>query len=504
MHRLWNFGFRCLATRRCLHIASALKFPSEIKMPALSPTMTDGSIVKWGKKEGEEFAAGDVLCEVQTDKAVVALEAEDDGTLAKIIVPANVPGIKIGDLIAIVANSGEDWKEVAASAPATVQPGAAKPAAQAAPAAAPSAPPPSGSPAPSGSPTSRPEFMGPAVRLLLEKHHLDISKIPASGPRGQLLKGDVLDYIGKMPAGTAEPAAPKETAEQPQPFVPSVVAAESQAPFTDIPLTNMRQVIAKRLSKSKMTIPHEYVTGEAWLDRLMELRRDLKAKGGLKLSVNDMLIKACALGLRMVPELNATCDEATNMVIIQPSVDICMAVATPAGLITPILFNADRTPITKLSERASALAKKARDGKLQPHEFQGGTFTISNLGMFKIREFTAIINQPQVAILAVGTSRPRAMFTRPLPNDEDEAVCFSTSMNFTLSIDTRFVEEAAAGYFLSRVSHLLGHPHMLLEDDPVAISVLNSTKADSFDSMLLDLNVRPPPPPPMPQKAKRG
>jgi pyruvate dehydrogenase E2 component (dihydrolipoamide acetyltransferase) len=310
------------------------------------------------------------------------------------------------------------------------------------------------------------------------------------------LKGDVLDYITKTPAQPTHPPTVQVAAEQAQRPTAAPTATPVQGKFTDISLSNMRQVIAKRLSKSKTTIPHEYIRGEAWLDELMELRRDLKARAGLKLSVNDMLIKACALGLRMAPELNATCDEATNMVIIQPNVDISMAVATPAGLITPILFNADRTPITKLSARASVLAKKARDGKLQPHEFQGGTFTVSNLGMFKIREFTAIINQPQVAILAVGAGRPRALSSYAAETDGDEVVRFSNSLTFTLSIDSRFVEETAAGHFISRVSHLLSHPEMLLYDDPVAVAAMKTTKADQFDSMMLELSVRPPPPPP--------
>ncbi|VDP91067.1 unnamed protein product [Echinostoma caproni] len=217
----------------------------------------------------------------------------------------------------------------------------------------------------------------------------------------------------------------------------------------DIPLTNMRQTIAKRLTFSKSSIPHTYVRGVASLDRVMALRKDLKSRTGLKVSVNDMIVKAC-----MVPEMNAT--------LLHNTVDISMAVATPAGLITPILRNADTTPISELSKMAVALAKKARDGKLQPHEFQGGSFTISNLGMFGISEFTAVINPPQVAIVAVGTGRPKAVSF-----DAQNRVLFSNHVTLTLSVDSRFVSEVVAGRFLSRVSQLLSeHPHLLLSDDP--------------------------------------
>ncbi|KAF8566502.1 hypothetical protein P879_09306 [Paragonimus westermani] len=287
--------------KRSMYVGRILNVPVRVKMPSLSPTMTEGSIVKWNKKEGEDVSSGDVLCEVQTDKAVVALECEEDGVLAKIIVAENTPNIQVGDLIAIIANPDEDWKKIAASelaAQTVPSPDQSKPKA---------------SPAESISPVSHarpaettlsaeagarpPSTVGPAVRLLLQSHGLNATNIPASGPRGQLLKGDVLSYLAAHPSVTATPAPLTQT---PVTTTPSPVITSSSAPtFTDIPISNIRQVISKRLTQSKSTIPHAYVRAVAKMDKVMQLRKALKSHTGLKVSINDMIIKSCALGLRV-------------------------------------------------------------------------------------------------------------------------------------------------------------------------------------------------------------
>ncbi|TGZ75142.1 hypothetical protein CRM22_000543 [Opisthorchis felineus] len=473
---LFKVGLR----QRYLHICRVSASPFQVKMPSLSPTMEDGSIAQWTKKEGDSVSVGDVLCEVQTDKAVVALESEEDGILAKILVPEKMPNVKVGAFIAVIATSDEDWKEVAASA-ATLSPTTQQPKISAPPPPAVETAPKVLQPDVAASAPRDSSRIGPAVRLLLQSHGLDGAAIPASGPHGTLLKEDVLSYLTTQPSGSQAPSS-----EQ---VVVAVPSGSTPALFTDIPLTTMRMTIAKRLTQSKTTIPHGFVRSVASLDKIMDMRKQLKDRAGLKISVNDMIIKATALGLRLVPELNALADPANNSCRTQPSVDICMAVATPAGLITPILQNVDRTPVTQLSVMATNLAKRARDGKLQLHEFQGGSFTISNLGMFGIREFTAIINPPQVAIMAVGSGFPKPVDTSPtLPNK----VLFSNQMSMTLSIDSRFVDQSTAGRFLSYVSRLLSeHPEILLADDPVATAALRTDSGnvfDEFDMLLLSLS----------------
>lgn len=468
---------RVAPRQRYLHICRVSASPFQVKMPSLSPTMEDGSIAQWTKKEGDSVSVGDVLCEVQTDKAVVALESEEDGILAKILVPEKVPNVKVGTFIAVIATSDEDWKEVAASA-ATLSATTQQPKVSVSPSAAVGTAPKVLQPDVAARDPSR---IGPAVRLLLQSHGLGGAAIPASGPHGTLLKEDVLSYLTTQPSGPQTPSS--------APVVVAVTPGSTPALFTDIPLTNMRMTIAKRLTQSKTTIPHGFVRSVASLDKIMDMRKQMKDRAGLKISVNDMIIKATALGLRLVPELNAIADPANNSCRTQSSVDICMAVATPAGLITPILQNVDRTPVTQLSVMATNLAKRARDGKLQLHEFQGGSFTISNLGMFGIREFTAIINPPQVAIMAVGSGFPKPVDTSPtLPNK----VLFSNQMSMTLSIDSRFVDQSTAGRFLSYVSRLLSeHPELLLADDPVATAALRTGSGnvfDEFDMLLLSLS----------------
>ncbi|KAF7258850.1 hypothetical protein EG68_03271, partial [Paragonimus skrjabini miyazakii] len=299
---------------------------------------------------------------------------------------------------------------------------------------------------------------------------------------------DVLSYLAAHPIVTATQAPVTQT---PVTTIPSAVTSSSApSAFTDIPISNIRQVIAKRLTQSKSTIPHAYVRSVAKMDKVMQLRKKLNSHTGLKVSINDVIIKSCALGLRLVPELNAVSDATNRVRILQPRVDICMAVATPTGLITPILRDVDQVPITQLSLMATSLAKKAREGKLQPHEFQGGSFTISNLGMFGIREFTAIINPPQVAILAVGSGLPKASLRQ---SGSSTQLFFSNHMTMTLSIDSRYVDEVVAGRFLSHVSKLLSDfPELLFADDPTAKAAVNGdhlSTPDDFETLMLSRNV---------------
>nr|CAH8868754.1 unnamed protein product [Trichobilharzia regenti] len=468
-------------------------------MPSLSPTMSEGSIVNWLKKEGDEVLAGDALCEVQTDKAVMTFESDDDGILAKILVSAGSPNVSVGTAIAILANTDENWQEVAVNASAAA---AALPQQTAS---ASSSSPVQASEIPTTHQSTRSTSIGPAVRLLLQSHSLDGSQIPSTGPHGRLLKGDVLSYVAnnKMmkPVESIQGKLSQDTSVG---GVGASVAAVQSASFTDIPLTNMRQVIAQRLTESKSSIPHEYIRTIACLDNLNDLRRKIKMNYGIKLSINDFIIKACALGLRLVPDLNAIYDSQTESPIYLRSVDISMAVATSTGLITPILHSTDTLTISDISKLSKQLAKKARDGRLQPNEFQGGSFTISNLGMYGIREFTAIVNLPQVAILAVGTGLPEANNNPPISTptiDSIKEINFSTNITLTLSVDSRCVgvdsptttTTMSAGRFLRYVSHLLTeHPQLLIHDDPIyglleknKINNIQSSELDEFDTMMM-------------------
>ncbi|CAH8868533.1 unnamed protein product [Trichobilharzia szidati] len=481
--------------RNCIHTSRGIRFPVQLKMPSLSPTMNEGSIVNWLKKEGDEVLAGDALCEVQTDKAVMTFESDEDGILAKILVSAGSPNVTVGSTIAILASADENWQEIAANASASAAATTPK-------AALPQQTQSSSSPVQASEiPTTqspRSTSMGPAVRLLLQSHSLDGSQIPSTGPHGRLLKGDVLSYVANNKMKPAEPIQGKLSQQTSVGGIGVAVGAVQSASFTDIPLTNMRKVIAQRLTESKSSIPHEYIRTIACLDNLNELRRKIKTDFGIKLSINDFIIKACALGLRLVPDLNAIYDPQTESPIYLRSVDISMAVATNTGLITPILHSTDTLTISDISKLSKQLAKKARDGRLQPSEFQGGSFTISNLGMYGIREFTAIVNLPQVAILAVGTGLPEASTPIPTPPiDSMKGINFSTNITLTLSVDSRCVgvntaTETCAGRFLRYVSHLLTeHPQLLIHDDPICGLLeknktdIQSSELDEFDTMML-------------------
>jgi len=444
---------------------------TEVKMPALSPTMSEGTIVKWCFKEGEKISAGDVLCEIQTDKAVVSMEVDDDCVLAKILVPEGTEGVKIGSLIAMTVDEGEDWQDVQIPA----QTATADDSSASAP------PPPQASPAPS-SVAATPSVgvvevphvhvpgVGPATNLLLTQYGINPSDIEASGPKG-LTKNDVVSHIqskGLKPldlaAAPPPQAAPKVAAstsdgkvKRPNFERPATARREDSGPiksgnarYTDIPLTSMRAVIAKRLLQSKQTSPHGHATAEANIDAISLIRKDFAA-AGVKISVNDLVIKAAATALQYVPEvnINALGDDDFQ---VMPNIDISVAVATESGLITPIVQNVPSLSLGQISDSVRELAGKAKAGKLQLNEFQGGTFTISNLGMFGISEFTAIINPPQGAILAVG---------RGVQEIDPVTMKPTTFMKATLSFDRRFIDEHLAAEFMSTFRRVIENPQYM-------------------------------------------
>jgi len=427
-----------------------------INMPSLSPTMEEGTIVKWHKAEGEAIAAGDVLCDIQTDKAVVSMEADDDGVVAKIIMEEGA-GAKVGTLIALMVGEGEDWKDVAipGSAP-TPPPPAAQPEAAAPPV-----------PATSGQPLTaavqefhftHPAQTGPAAALLLSQYSINPADVSGSGPKGNLTKTDVLQYIKQKALPTPAPAnVPLPKASSPAaPAAPAKAASAAPPPpprpssgHTDVELTSMRRVIAKRLTESKQQAPHGYSSATSDITAISRLRQEY-IRSGFKVSINDFVIKAAATALQYVPQINA--NVVNEELVPQSNIDISVAVATPAGLITPIVKDAASKPIQQISADVKELAGRAKDNKLKLDEFQGGTFTISNLGMFGIAEFTAIINAPQVAILAVGGGRS------VIHPDTMQA---TTVMTATLSFDRRYIDEAAAADFMAVFQRIMERPELL-------------------------------------------
>lgn len=439
--------------------------PLKVEMPALSPTMEEGSIVKWLKKEGETVAAGDALCEIETDKAVVTMESNDDGVLAKILMEEGSRNVRLGTLIALMVEEGQDWKQVEIPAPDAAAPPATHAAAPpvVAPAAASQPPPPKPV-------TSGPLRLSPAARHILDTHGLDPKLATPTGPRGLVTKEDVLNLLKTSPAPTAMPAAVAPAAPSPVPtpaatpppppgsrpnIPPLSVPGKPGAPgtFTEVPASNVRRVIAQRLTQSKTTIPHAYASIDCDMAAVMQLRKDL-AKEQIKVSVNDFIIKAAAVTLKEMPEVNVTWSGDGPLAL--DSVHISIAVATDKGLITPIIKNAANKGVQEISANAKALAQKARDGKLLPEEYQGGSFSISNLGMFGISGFSAVINPPQACILAVGTSRAELRLS-----EEDQTLRTQQLMTVTLSSDGRLVDDELASRFLDKLRANLEQPQRM-------------------------------------------
>jgi len=425
--------------------------PIEILMPALSPTMTEGNLAKWLKNEDEPVKAGDVIAEIETDKATMEVEAVDEGKLGKILVPAGSQGVKVNQPIALLLEEGEDASaltKAATPAPKPAPPPTAAPAPATAPAPKaqqPAAAPPI-APAPVTSAGGDRIFASPLARRMAQQAGLDLARLNGSGPHGRIVKADIDAALARgVPA--AKPAAP------PPAPAPAVPVAGLPA-FTEQPHSMMRKVIARRLVESKREAPHFYLTIDCNIDRLLQLRQEINAKREKdKISVNDFVIKASALALKQVPAANASWTE--NAVRLYQAADVSVAVATPGGLITPIIRNADTKSLSTISSEMKDLAARARESKLKPEEYQGGTFSVSNLGMYGIREFAAVINPPQGAILAVGAGEQR-------PVVKDNALAIATMMSCTLSVDHRVVDGVIGAEFLAAFKKLIEDPLSML------------------------------------------
>ena len=422
--------------------------PIPILMPALSPTMTEGNLARWLKAEGDSVSPGDVIAEIETDKATMEVESVDEGTLGKILVAEGAEEVAVNTPIAVLLEEGED----AAALDGFDAGGSAAPSVAAAePASAPAAPAAAGgdvAPAPRRDDGNR-VFASPLARRLAAQQGIDLASVTGSGPRGRVVKADIEAYAGSGGAQTA--AAPSVAA----PASASAPVA-GDAEYELVKPSNMRKVIAERMTASKQEVPHFYLTVDCEIDKLLAARKDLNARakdGEFKISVNDMVIKAAAVALMQVPAANAAwSDEGIKRF---KSADISVAVAIDDGLITPIVRRAETKGLRRISEEMGELAAKAREGKLMPEEFQGGTFSISNLGMFGVKHFDAVINQPQGAILAVGAGEQR-------PVVKDGALAVATVMSLTLSVDHRALDGAIGAEYLSVLKGLIEDPMGLL------------------------------------------
>ena len=449
--------------------------PIEIRMPALSPTMTEGNLARWLKKEGDEVHAGDVIAEIETDKATMEYEAADEGRIGKIIVPEGAQGIKVNQPIAVLLEEGEDPKALEKFAASSPPSGNGQQAAAL-------APPPSGvapktepSPAPPVQPASAPAvhpapqinggrvFASPLARRMAQQAGLDLTAIRGSGPQGRIVKADIDKALGAPGAtptvararapGAAPTGAPAAAPSIPVFAKAQVLALAGNPPYHEKPHSSMRRVIARRLTESKQTVPHFYLSVDCTIDELVKIRKELNGKSETRISVNDFVIRAAALALRQVPAANASWSD--DAILLWERVDIAVAVALDDGLITPIIKGADQKGLAQIANESKDLAERARTGKLKLEEFQGGTFSISNLGMYGIREFAAVINPPQGGILAVGLGEQR-------PVVKDGQLSVATVMTCTLSGDHRVVDGAVGAQFLAAFKKLVEDPLTML------------------------------------------
>ncbi len=451
--------------------------PTEILMPALSPTMEEGTLAKWLVKEGDEVNSGDLLAEIETDKATMEFEAVDEGTIGKILVEEGTEGVKVNTPIAVLLDEGESADDIGETSAPSDAGGDAE--AKAAPADAPAS---NGSdaetgktaPAPETSDTKAPAaptddsgervFASPLARRIAADKGLDLTQIKGSGPRGRIIKADVEGAsAGKKPATKSEAAdtaqaAPQAAAAAPSgPSADAVAAMYQNREYEEIKLDGMRKTIAARLTEAKQTVPHFYLRRDIKLDALLKFRSQLNKQlepRGVKLSVNDFIIKACALALQAVPDANAVW-AGDRVLKLKPS-DVAVAVAIEGGLFTPVLKDADMKSISALSAEMKDLASRARDRKLSPEEYQGGTFAVSNLGMFGIENFDAVINPPHGAILAVG-----AGVKKPVVGEDGELTS-ATVMSVTLSVDHRVIDGALGAELLQHIVENLENPMVML------------------------------------------
>ena len=448
--------------------------PIEVLMPALSPTMTEGNLSKWTKKEGDTISAGDVIAEIETDKATMEVEAVDEGTLGKILVNEGTENVQVNDVIALILEEGEDKKALDDYQPPKKEekPKEDEPkdekedsgdknkqAASSAPTAAPNvAPQATKAPTPStgaGSARPAPSLAGgrvkasPLAKRIAMDEGVDLGQVQGTGPHGRIIKADVEDIIARGGTGG----------------LGGSIVRRNPVEFETIPNNNMRKVIARRLLESKQQVPHFYLTVDCRIDAMLELRKTLNdhavskikeegAKPAYKISVNDMVIKAVGLALHDVPEANASWYD--DAVVQYNNVDVSVAVATDGGLITPIIKNADQKALPQISNEMKDLAKRARENSLKPEEFQGGGFSVSNLGMYGVKTFQAIINPPQACILAVGAGEERVV--------SDGKGGFETAnyMSLTLSVDHRAVDGALGAIYLQALKKYIEQPVLML------------------------------------------
>ncbi len=431
--------------------------PTEILMPALSPTMEEGTLAKWLVKEGDTVSSGDLLAEIETDKATMEFEAVDEGVIGKILVAEGSENVKVNTAIAVLLEDGEsadDIGEVSAPAPAAAAEAPAEAPAEAAPAAA---------PAPAAPVSAKGDriFASPLARRIAAQKGIDLASLSGSGPHGRIVKADV---EGAQP-GAAKPAtdaAPAAAASAPAaapsgPSASAVAAMYEGREYEEVSLDGMRKTIAARLTEAKQTIPHFYLRRDIKLDALLKFRSQLNKQleaRGVKLSVNDFIIKASALALQAVPDCNAVW-AGDKVLKLKPS-DVAVAVAIEGGLFTPVLKDADMKSLSALSAEMKDLAARARDRKLAPHEYQGGSFAISNLGMFGIDNFDAVINPPHGGILAVGSGVKKPVV------GEDGELTVATVMSVTLSVDHRVIDGALGAQLLEQIVQNLENPMVML------------------------------------------
>jgi len=486
--------------RAQLHTSQASLAYSKFAMPAMSPTMTEGGIASWKKNEGDTFAAGDVLLEIETDKATMDVEAQDDGILAKIIVQGGSKNVPVGSAIAVMGEEGDSAsgadldkavKEAQADDANTTSSESQEAKAEESEPKKEESNPPAASPPKEESTKSEPKkeessssaqpeqrdhvFASPVAKRLAQDRGIALSKIKGTGPNGRIIKADVENYkpAAESASASASTSAPAKSGSAPPPSsskLPpgSPPAKEMTVPqaYTDIPASNMRKVIASRLTESKQSTPHYYLTAEVKMDRVMKLREVFNkaaaqasdkatkegVKGGMKLSVNDFVVKAASVALRDVPEANSAW--MGDFIRQYAKADIAIAVATPNGLITPIVTDVGGKGLATISSNIKSLAAKAKDNKLQPAEYQGGSFTISNLGMYGIESFTAIINPPQSCILAVGATEQKLV----LDETSEKGFKVENVMKVTLSADHRTVDGAVGARWMSSFKEALENP----------------------------------------------
>ncbi|TIT23938.1 MAG: pyruvate dehydrogenase complex dihydrolipoamide acetyltransferase [Mesorhizobium sp.] len=454
--------------------------PINITMPALSPTMEEGNLSKWLVKEGDKVSPGDVIAEIETDKATMEVEAVDEGTVAKLVVPAGTEGVKVNALIAVLAAEGEDAASAAKSGDGAAPAKAEAPKADAskaetpkpeAPKQEPAVPKAEAAPVANGHANGERIFASPLARRIASEAGIDVAALTGSGPHGRVVKADVDAAISSggaqtAPAAKAAPAgAPASAATAPKAMSDEqVLKLFAEGSYELVPHDNMRKTIARRLVEAKTTIPHFYLTLDCELDALLALRTQINAaapvkkteKGetpAYKLSVNDMVIKALALALMAVPDANASWTE--NAMVKHKHADVGVAVSIPGGLITPIIRRADEKTLSVISNEMKDLAGRARSRKLKPEEYQGGTTAVSNLGMFGVKDFSAVINPPHATILAVGAGEQRAV----VKNGE---IKIATIMSVTLSTDHRAVDGALGAELLVAFKRMIENPMGML------------------------------------------